>query len=605
MSHKSTLIESDIIAYLKSQERKSLLRFITCGSVDDGKSTLIGRLLYESKLIYEDQLNALKQDSKKCGTQDDAIDFALLVDGLSAEREQGITIDVAYRFFSTDKRKFIVADTPGHEQYTRNMATGASTAQLAILMVDARYGIMTQTKRHSKIVQLLGVKTIVLAINKMDLVAYSEHQYHHIVDGYQSFAKSIGVDSFFAIPVSALNGDNITDKSLNMPWYTGQTLINFLETVPVVPDSINDTFTMPIQWVNRPNLDFRGFAGQITTGSISVGDSITVLPSNQTTRVASIVTFNKLLDTAQSGQSVTVTFDDEIDASRGDVLVSKASNVQVSSRFVSTIVWMSDKPMVPEKSYWFKTRAKLCSGIISTPNHKLDINTLEQLPTKQLLLNEIGECDCIFDHDIAYEPYAENSHLGSFIIIDRVTNNTVGMGLISSAIQSETWVQKHVQLRQKYWSHGHVTSGDRSLMTGHHPLLVVMTGHVSLDRYATVAKRIEQCLHEKGIHAYRYGYKFLRSEHAEQSQDMRQEMFAKLFEMAYAFLDSGQVFITAISGLTKQERADLTLILSPHSLFVVDLEKESAVSDIVCTDFDATGDSLIQLIQSNIALTKK
>ena len=351
MSHQSDLIENDIIKYLDSHEHKTLCRFITCGSVDDGKSTLIGRLLYESKLIYEDQLAALETDSKKDGTQGDAIDFALLVDGLAAEREQGITIDVAYRFFSTEKRKFIVADTPGHEQYTRNMATGASTADVAILMIDARKGILTQTKRHSTIVKLLGVKKIVLAINKMDLVEYDQNVYEQILADYKDFAKQCGITEFTAIAVSALNGDNIIEKSKYMPWYKGPTLLSYLETVELPKVKDNSAFSMPVQWVNRPNLDFRGFSGQISSGRVQVGDTINVLPSGKKSSVERIVTFDGDLQSAIRGQSVTLTLRDEIDISRGDVIVSKQSPIKIASQFQTTLLWMAEEPMVPGAQY--------------------------------------------------------------------------------------------------------------------------------------------------------------------------------------------------------------------------------------------------------------
>ena len=586
MAHQSDLIESDIVSYLKAQEHKSLLRFITCGSVDDGKSTLIGRLLYESKLIYEDQLTALEKDSKKVGTQGDDIDFALLVDGLASEREQGITIDVAYRYFSTDKRKFIVADTPGHEQYTRNMATGASTAELAILMVDARHGIMTQTRRHSTIVHLLGVKKIVLAINKMDLVDYDEATYKKIIADYQLFAQDIGIHDFKAIPVSALKGDNITERSQNMGWYDGLSLIEYLETVQLNTVKSDTPFSMPVQWVNRPNLDFRGFAGQVATGSLNIGDPIKVLPSGAISSVKSIITFENELTHAVSGESITLTLNDEVDISRGDVLVARDSNVNVGNRFLTTLLWMSDDRLIPGKAYWIKTRAKLFSGKIESPNYKLNVNTLEKNDTDDLGLNEIGQTICEFDQDIAFESYKDNAHLGSFIIIDRHTNNTVGMGLIESNVGEQTWAERHVAERNKYWVKGQVANIDRVEKFQHKPLLLILTGDVTRSDYFNVGTMIEKKLFENNINAYRYGFQFLRFSNSDEVSvsQLREEMVRQLLDIGYAFLDAGMVFITAIQGLTTSELNQLTVISKPYNVMVLDLKKESEVSNLVWSE---------------------
>ncbi|MBD97963.1 sulfate adenylyltransferase subunit CysN [bacterium] len=586
MAHQSNLIETDILAYLKSQEHKSLLRFITCGSVDDGKSTLIGRLLYESKLIYEDQLDTLQSESKKMGTQGDSIDFALLVDGLASEREQGITIDVAYRYFSTDKRKFIVADTPGHEQYTRNMATGASTAELAILMVDARQGIMTQTRRHSTLVHLLGVNKIILAINKMDLVGYSQPQYQAILDDYQGFASSIGISDFTAIPVSALNGDNIVDISTAMPWYTGPSLLTYLETVPLQTVDPNRSFSMPVQWVNRPNLDFRGFTGQITTGQVAVGDSITVLPANVSSTVQSIVTMDGNHESAIRGQSITLTLSDEVDVSRGDVLVGTASPVGIGNQFVSTIVWMSDTPMIPNHLYWIKTRAKLLSGSLEAPQYRLDINTLDHLDAPTLTLNEIGECVCTFDQPIPYEYYQDNPHLGSFIIVDRQSNNTVGMGQIRSSVADEDWSKRYVQQRSKYWRPGHVNAEDRLEKNKHRPLLVVITGQVTKQQYSDMGIDLEKIIFDHGIQVYRHGFQFLRQADADTDSitELRQDMLRHLMDIGYAFLDAGLVFITAIRGLTPSELNQLTTLAAPFDIHVIDLDTPvQSVSDRATT----------------------
>ena len=602
MSHESSLIESDILGYLHSQEHKSLLRFITCGSVDDGKSTLIGRLLYESKLIYEDQLAALEQDSQKVGTQGEEIDFALLVDGLASEREQGITIDVAYRFFSTDKRKFIVADTPGHEQYTRNMATGASTAELAILMVDARHGIMTQTRRHSTIVHLLGVDKIVLCINKMDLVDYSEETYLSILNDYRQFASDLGIQDFTAIPVSALKGDNITQPSDQMSWYSGPSLIEFLETVPLTSVSPNDPFSMPVQWVNRPNLDFRGFCGQITTGQISVGDTVNVLPAQVSSKVKSIVTFDGELDQAIRGQSVTLTLEDEIDISRGDVLVTSSTNAKIGHQFVSTILWMSEDELIPGKPYWIKTRATLLSGIIQSPNYQLNVNTQSKVDATQLGLNEIGQCLCEFDQDIAYEPYTQNPHLGSFIIIDRQTNNTVGMGLVESQVGTQSWAETYVNDRQKYWSQGLVSSQDRSAQNHHRPLFVVLSGDVSQSQYKEVGTELEKELFNQQIQVYRYGFQFLRFVDSDNysSQELRKDMFQQLVDIGYAFLDAGLVFMTSIRGLTTRELEQLKTIVQPFDVLVIDLNGSSKIADVVI-DSDITVNKVAQDIVSKIS----
>lgn len=543
-------------------------------------------MLYESKLIYEDQLAALEKDSKKVGTQGEDIDFALLVDGLASEREQGITIDVAYRYFSTDKRKFIVADTPGHEQYTRNMATGASTAELAILMVDARHGIMTQTKRHSTIVHLLGVKKIVLAINKMDLVEYSQSTYDQILADYQSFATEIGIKEFTAIPVSALKGDNITESSRMMPWYTGSSLIEFLESVPL--DTVDDSepFSMPVQWVNRPNLDFRGFAGQVTTGRISVGDTVEVLPAKVSSTVKSIVTFENELTEAQRGQSITITLNDEIDISRGDVLVAKDTRSAIGHCFLTTLLWMNEDELVPGKPYWIKTRAKLLSGTIESPNHLLNINTLEKCDADTLRLNEIGECICHFDQDIAFEPYNQNPHLGSFIIIDRQTNNTIGMGLIKQSIGQESWAERHVAERNKYWSSGQVSYLDRSHKNQHQPMLIVLTGHVTREDYYNVGTLIEKSLFDQAIQAYRYGFQFLRLADADavSISELRQDMFRQLLDIGYAFMDAGMVFITAVRGLTAMEAQQLKTISKPFDVLIIDLEKPSSLADFQWSD---------------------
>ncbi|MBI1920262.1 MAG: sulfate adenylyltransferase subunit CysN [Geobacter sp.] len=438
MSHQSDLIEKDILAYLKSQEEKSLLRFITCGSVDDGKSTLIGRLLWDSKMIFEDQLAALESDSKKVGTQGGAIDYALLLDGLQAEREQGITIDVAYRFFSTDRRKFIVADTPGHEQYTRNMVTGASTAQVAVILVDARKGLLTQTRRHSYLVSLVGIRHVVLAINKMDLVGYDAERFDTILRDYQQFAAPLGFASITAIPISALNGDNIIDASNNTPWYQGSTLMNYLETVQVEDDARNLPFRMPVQWVNRPHLDFRGFCGTIAAGTIRPGDELQVASSGRTSRVARIVTMNGDLQEAVAGQAVTLTLADEIDISRGDVLAPTDAPPRLSRHPEAHLVWMHDEALQPGKVYLVKTATSVTSGRVTRVQFAVDVNTLEQKQAPTLGLNEIGVVRLELDRPVAFDPYRQNRETGSFIIIDRFTNATVAAGMVIAVAPLES-----------------------------------------------------------------------------------------------------------------------------------------------------------------------
>ena len=436
MSHIDSLIAEDISAYLEAHENKSLLRFITCGSVDDGKSTLIGRLLYDSKMIFEDQLDALESDSKRHGTQGENIDFALLVDGLSAEREQGITIDVAYRFFSTDKRKFIVADTPGHEQYTRNMATGASTADLAILMIDARKGILTQTRRHSFIASSLGIRKLVLAINKMDLVDYDEAVYNRIEQDFLEFAQelSAGIE-IQAIPMSALAGDNITENSDNMPWYSGPPLMEYLETVPVDDDRIKAPFRMPVQWVNRPNLDFRGFSGQIASGSIKPGDRVKTLPSAKETTIERVVVHGGDLKEGIAGQSVTLTFADEVDTSRGDVICAAGEPAEVADQFQARVLWMADNDMLPGRRYLVKIGAKTVTATVLDLKFGIDVNTLQDKPASTLGLNDFGVITMALDQPIAFDPYDVNRETGGFIFIDRMTNNTVGLGLIDFALR--------------------------------------------------------------------------------------------------------------------------------------------------------------------------
>ncbi|MFO6423661.1 sulfate adenylyltransferase subunit CysN [Motilimonas sp. KMU-193] len=423
--------------YLNQQQHKSLLRLLTCGSVDDGKSTLIGRLLHDSAQIYEDQLASLHSDSQKMGTTGEELDLALLVDGLAAEREQGITIDVAYRYFSTAKRKFIIADTPGHEQYTRNMATGASTCELAVILVDARYGVLTQTKRHSFIASLLGIKHFVVAINKMDLVEFSEARYEEIKNDYLEFAKGLGERDIKFVPLSALKGDNVVSKSPAMPWYQGEPLLSILEQVQVQGELLAQDFRFPVQYVNRPNLNFRGFAGTISSGEIAKGDAITALPSGKKSKVKSIVTFDGELDSAFAGQAVTLTLEDEIDISRGDVIVKTGAEAQLSNAFEANLVWMADDAMVPGRQYDFKLASKKTAGFVESINYKVDVNTLEQSSATQLELNEIASCVVQLEEQVAFDLYQDVRDTGGFIVIDRLTNVTVGAGMITKSADAK------------------------------------------------------------------------------------------------------------------------------------------------------------------------
>mgnify|MGYP003385881522 CR=1 FL=1 len=488
----SDLIAEDIEAYLHHHQHKSLLRFLTCGSVDDGKSTLIGRMLYDSKMIFEDQLAALEVDSKKVGTQGGDIDFALLVDGLSAEREQGITIDVAYRFFATDKRKFIVADTPGHEQYTRNMVTGASTADAAIILIDARKGVLTQTRRHSYLVSLLGIRHVVLAINKMDLVDFSQDRFEEILADYRTFAAQIGITEFTAIPMSALKGENVTEPSSKMAWYTGAPLLRWLEEAPVEDDLQARPFRMPVQWVNRPDLDFRGFSGLIASGVISPGDRIKALPSGRESTVARIVTLGADLPQAVAGQSVTLTLNDEIDISRGDVIAMASQPPEVADQFESTIVWFDDEALLPGRPYLMKLGARMVTAQVAEPKYKINVNTLEKLAATRLELNEIGVCNLSLSAPIAFDPYVDNKDLGGFILIDRLSNRTVGAGMLHFALRRSQNI---------HWQAMDVDKAARAAAMGHKGRVIWFTG-LSGSGKSTIANLLEKRLHAEGRHTY-------------------------------------------------------------------------------------------------------
>jgi bifunctional enzyme CysN/CysC/sulfate adenylyltransferase subunit 1 len=483
MSHQSDLISTDINEYLKQHEQKELLRLLTCGSVDDGKSTLIGRLLHDSQMIYEDQLEAIKKDSLKSGTVEGEIDLALLVDGLQAEREQGITIDVAYRYFSTARRKFIIADTPGHEQYTRNMATGASTADLAIILIDARHGVLTQTKRHSFIASLLGIKHVIVAINKMDLVDYSEARFNEIKQAYLSFSGQLNLGDIQFVPLSALKGVNTIANSDKTPWYSGKPLMEMLETVEIAKDKNLTNFRFPVQYVNRPNLNFRGFCGTIASGMIHPGDKITALPSGKSSTVKSIVTFEGELEEAFVGQAVTLTLNDEIDISRGDMIVKSDDYPQIGTAVKAHIVWMSESHIAPGKLVDIKLGSKLASGSIQSIEHLIDVNTLEKKQAADLELNTIALCTMHFNQTIAFDPYKENRQTGAFIIIDRLTNVTVGAGMIESIAEDHS----------AHWEP--VSDAERAARLEHQtPAIVVCTGEAA----SVLAQAVERKLFNKG-----------------------------------------------------------------------------------------------------------
>jgi bifunctional enzyme CysN/CysC len=492
MAHVSALIEKDIEGYLDAHQRKSLLRFITCGSVDDGKSTLIGRLLYDSKMVFEDQLEALESDSKKIGTQGGEIDFALLVDGLAAEREQGITIDVAYRYFSTEKRKFIVADTPGHEQYTRNMVTGASTADLAVILIDARKGVLVQTRRHSYLVSLIGIRKVVLAVNKMDLVGYNRGIFEQIVAEYRHFAAQIGLTDILAIPLSGLKGDNIIAPSASTPWYQGPSLMEHLETVDVEDRTAGAPFRMSVQWVNRPDLDFRGFSGFIASGAVQPGDKIKVLPSGRESKIARIVAFGGDLPKAVAGQSVTVTLEHEIDISRGDMLAHAENPPAVADQFNAILVWMSDEPLLPGRLYWMKIGAKLVAATVTDIKHKININTLEQLAAKNLALNEIGSVNLSLDHPVPFDAYADNRDTGGFILIDRLNNGTVGAGAIQFALRRSENI---------HWQAVDVNKTSRAGLNRQKACVLWFTGLSGAGK-STVANLVEKQLFAQGRRTY-------------------------------------------------------------------------------------------------------
>jgi bifunctional enzyme CysN/CysC len=555
------LIAADIDAYLARHAAKSLLRFLTCGSVDDGKSTLIGRLLYDSRNLFDDQMVALKADSARVGTQGGAIDFALLVDGLAAEREQGITIDVAYRFFATERRKFIVADTPGHEQYTRNMVTGASTAHLAVILIDARKGVLTQTRRHGFLVNLLGIRNVVLAVNKMDLVGWDEARFVAIAAEFEGFARGIGMAPATAIPVSGLTGGNIAQAADEAPWYAGPTLLEHLESVPVdVEGETAKPFAMPVQWVNRPNLDFRGFAGLVTGGRVVPGDKVRIVPSGRTTTVARIVTADGDLAEARAGQSITLTLNDEVDCSRGDVIAAAEAPPAIGDGFGATLVWMDAEPLQPGRGYWLKLGATTVTATVRPPEHAIDVNTLERRDVETLGLNDIGTVELFTDRPIPFAPYAESRDLGGFILIDKLTNATVAAGMIDRALRRSANV---------HWHAIEITREERAKQKWQQPRLLWFTG-LSGSGKSTIANLVEKKLHALGKHSFlldgdniRHG---LNRDLGFTDQD-RVENIRRIGEVARLMTDAGLIVLTAFISPFRAER-EMVRGLMPAGEFV-------------------------------------
>ncbi len=536
-----------IAAYLRQHETKPLLRFITCGSVDDGKSTLIGRLLYESKRLFDDQLAALEADSRRHGTQGERIDYALLLDGLAAEREQGITIDVAYRYFDTERRKFIVADCPGHEQYTRNMATGASTADLAVVLVDARKGLLAQTRRHSYIVSLLGIRHVVLAVNKMDLVGYDQGVYEEIATGYRALAAQLGIPDVQVIPLSALEGDNLLQGSSNTPWYTGPALLEHLESVQVEDGQARSGLRLPVQWVNRPNQDFRGFAGTIAGGVARPGDPVVVLPSARRSTIASVLGVDGPLERAGAGQAVTLTLADEIDVSRGDLIVAAGDPPAVADQFAAHLLWMSDAPLLPGRPYWLKIGTRTVAASVSEIKHRVDVNTQEHLAAKRLELNEVGYCNLSLEEPVAFAPYAENRALGGFILIDRQGNDTVAAGTLDFALRRADNV---------HWQHIDVDRAARARIKGQVPKVLWFTGLSGAGK-STVANLVDKRLHALGYHTFvldgdnvRHG---LNRDLGFTDED-RVENIRRVSEVARLMADAGLIVLVSFISPFRAER---------------------------------------------------
>jgi bifunctional enzyme CysN/CysC len=567
------LIADDIGEYLHRHENKTLLRFITCGSVDDGKSTLIGRLLYDSKMIFDDQLAALEADSKRLGTQGQNIDFALLVDGLAAEREQGITIDVAYRFFATEKRKFIVADTPGHEQYTRNMVTGASTAQAAVILIDARKGVLTQTRRHSYLAHLLGIRHFILAINKMDLVGYAQDVFETILADYTAFATSIGIGTFTPIPISGFIGDNITSRSANMGWYAGPTLMAQLESIELAdPDPLPADLRLPVQWVNRPNLDFRGFAGQIASGLVRPGDAVRILPSGKTSTVSRIVTLGGDLDAARAGQSVTLCLADEVDCSRGDMIVAAANPPEVADQFEATIVWMAEEPLLAGRAYLMKIGTQTVSATVAAPKYQVNVNTMAHLAAKSLTLNAIGVATLATDRPIIFAPYAQSRTLGGFILIDKLTNATLAAGMLNFSLR---------RAQNVHWQATEITRERRAALKNQTPLVLWFTGLSGAGK-STIANLVEKRLARMNRHSFlldgdnvRHGLnRDLGFTDADRVENIR-----RLGEVAKLMTDAGLIVITAFISPFRADRQMVREMIAPGEFMEVYIETTLAQAE--------------------------
>ena len=583
MSHQSDLISEDILAYLGQHERKEMLRFLTCGNVDDGKSTLIGRLLHDSKMIYEDHLEAITRDSKKSGTTGDDIDLALLVDGLQAEREQGITIDVAYRYFSTAKRKFIIADTPGHEQYTRNMATGASTCDLAIILVDARYGVQTQTRRHSFIASLLGIKHIVVAVNKMDLKDFDQGVFEAIKADYLQFAERIKLNptSIHFVPMSALKGDNVVNKSERSPWYAGQSLMEILETVEIAGDRNVADMRFPVQYVNRPNLNFRGFAGTLASGIVRKGDEVVALPSGKGSRVKSIVTYEGELEHAGPGQAITLTLEDEIDVSRGDMLVHADNQPLVTDSFEAMLVWMGEEPMLPGKKYDIKRATSYVPGSIPSIAHKVDVNTLEETAASSLQLNEIAKVKVSLDATIALDGYEQNRTTGAFIVIDRLTNGTVGAGMIISDPKAGRNVSGH------HGAQAHVSAEERASRFGQKPATVLFSGLSGAGK-STLAYAVERKLFDMGRAVYVLDGQNLRhdlNKGLPQDRAGRTENWRRAAHVARQFNEAGLLTLAAFVAPDAEGREQAKALIGADRLVTVYVQ----ASPIVCRERDPQG----------------
>jgi bifunctional enzyme CysN/CysC len=564
---------ADIAGYLEAHQRKSLLRFITCGSVDDGKSTLIGRLLYDSKVIFEDQLATLAADSARIGTQGQNLDFALLVDGLAAEREQGITIDVAYRYFATERRKFIVADTPGHEQYTRNMVTGASTAELAIILADARLGVLTQTRRHSYLVQLLGIRNIVLAVNKMDLVNYDQARFDAIVGEYREFADRIGMGGFVALPICGLVGDNIATRSERTPWYRGPALLEYLESVPLATDADQALpFRMPVQWVNRPNHDFRGYAGLIAAGRVRPGDAVRVLPGGGTTSVSRIATLDGDLPEAVAGQSVTLCFADELDCSRGCVIAAANDPPEAADQFEATIVWMADEEMLPGRAYWLKLGTQTVTAQVQAPKYQVNVNTLEHLAARTLDLNAIGVANISTDQPLVFEPYERSRDLGGFILIDKLSNATVAAGMLHFALRRASNI---------HWQQLTVTRELHAQLKHQRPAVLWFTGLSGAGK-STIANLVEKRLVRMNRHTFlldgdnvRHGLnRDLGFSDADRVENIR-----RVGEVARLMTDAGLIVITAFISPFRAERAMVRQMMAPGEFFEIHIDSTLAAAE--------------------------